>query len=204
MKRLSQVFVWIAIIGLSLVIQPGQVAMSYSSTDDEKVALEMQPFGIIKNSQRKVDIVVGESNFDKTLRESIDTANKTTKVAIVQKSAESSEEYSLDQLKSFYTEAGAQFGIDSRLIEAVHQVESGKSSSCKQSYAGAVGPMQFLRSTFNHYSNGNICDAKDSIFAAASLLSQSGASDGDIRSALFSYNHSSSYVDKVIGVMESI
>jgi membrane-bound lytic murein transglycosylase B len=68
-----------------------------------------------------------------------------------------------------------------------------------------MGPFQFLKSTFAHYSkNGNICNVRDSAFAAGRLLAANGASSGDIDSALFSYNHSWSYVAKVKSVMNSI
>lgn len=116
-------------------------------------------------------------------------------------------EYSLGELRAIYREAALRYGIDWKLIESVHQVETGKSTStCKRSYAGATGPMQFLPSTFRHYNdlNGSICDLRPSIFAAANLLAQSGAAEGDIDSALFSYNHSSSYVALVKSIMNSI
>jgi len=113
---------------------------------------------------------------------------------------------SLDELRVLYQEAAAKYCIDWRLVEAVHQVESGKSTStCKRSYAGATGPMQFMPGTFRKYSEGgSICDLRSSVFAAANLLSQNGAGSGNIDSALYSYNHSLTYVAKVKRVMESI
>ncbi len=115
--------------------------------------------------------------------------------------------YNLDELRVLYREAGSKFSVDWRLIEAVHQVESGKSTdTCKKSYAGATGPMQFMPGTFRAYQNegNNICGLRDSVFAAAHLLARGGADRGDIDSALFNYNHSWSYVEKVKSVMNSI
>jgi membrane-bound lytic murein transglycosylase B len=106
-----------------------------------------------------------------------------------------------------YKEVSSRYSIPWELLEAVHQVESGKSTGgTKSSYAGAQGPFQFLPSTFRHYAGdgADINDLSDSMNAAASLLSSSGASSGDIDSALFSYNHSSSYVALVKSVMNSI
>jgi membrane-bound lytic murein transglycosylase B len=111
----------------------------------------------------------------------------------------------LASLRALYQSVGAKYGIDWKLIEAVHQVETGKSGSpCKRNPSGATGPMQFLPSTFRHYSSGDICNLNDAVDAAGSLLAQSGADSGDITSALLSYNHSMSYVNLVKSVMNSI
>ncbi len=120
--------------------------------------------------------------------------------------ADTTASYSLDELRALYREAGARYNVDPRLIEAVHQIETGKSSRCAKNPSGATGPMQFLASTFRKYNdlNGSICDLRSSVFAAAKLLSLSGASNGDIDSALYSYNHSSAYVAKVKQIMNSI
>lgn len=153
----------------------------------------------------KVVIVQGESlsaKADREKREAIARENAQNQVLKV------AGNYSTDlgSLRALYQEAASSFGIDWRLIEAVHQVETGKSASCKKSYAGATGPMQFMPSTFRAYaqSGANICDLRDSVFAAANLLARSGAANGDIDKALFNYNHSTAYVNKVKSVMNSI
>ena len=154
----------------------------------------------VKQVLPKAEIVAGESE-----------AQKRTKVTpsvsrgLASRNATAERDYSLDELRGLYREAAVRYGIDWKLIEAVHQVETGKSASCKRSYAGATGPMQFMPSTFRHYSDGgDICSLRDSIFAAANLLAASGADQGDIDAALFNYNHSMSYVAKVKDVMNSI
>jgi hypothetical protein len=114
--------------------------------------------------------------------------------------------------RPIYQAAGQRFNIPWQVLEAVHQVESGKSgSSAKRSYAGATGPMQFLPSTFRHYAidgNGDgqldITNVEDAIYAAANLLASNGAAEGRIEQALFCYNHSMSYVQKVLGIAQEI
>ncbi len=70
---------------------------------------------------------------------------------------------------------------------------------------GAEGPMQFLASTFAAYDEPtppggatppSPYDAVDAVYAAARLLCANGAGQ-DPEAAVFSYNHSASYVDEV-------
>ncbi len=206
MNKKAQIIIWIAIAAMTFMIKPTQAASNIQLESNDTLKLESAPFSMVNAVETKVAFHVGESKFDEKQNEASRRARALSSAANTanESNASSSTAYSLEQLRSFYSEAGTLYGIDPRLIEAVHQVETGKSSDCKKSYAGAIGPMQFLRSTFTHYSNGNICDARDAIFAAANLLAKNGAAQGDIRSALFSYNHSNSYVNKVIGVMDSI
>jgi membrane-bound lytic murein transglycosylase B len=54
--------------------------------------------------------------------------------------------------------------------------------------------MQFLPSTWREYGmGGDIDDPHDAILAAANYLRRAGAPD-DLNGALFTYNHSTSYV----------
>jgi len=78
------------------------------------------------------------------------------------------------------------------------------------SSAGAQGPMQFLPSSWLAYggelgySSTDIWDVKKSIMGAANMLSQQGAAMGSIsgiQQAVFGYNHSSEYVNLVVGRM---
>lgn len=115
-------------------------------------------------------------------------------------------------LKTLYKAAGNRFSIDWKLIEAVHQIESGKSGSTSvRSGAGATGPMQFLPSTFRAYAvDGNndgssdISNLEDAIFSGARYLANGGADVGNIDAALFNYNHSYSYVASVKNIMSGI
>ncbi|PJJ04206.1 cell wall-associated NlpC family hydrolase [Streptomyces sp. 2333.5] len=78
------------------------------------------------------------------------------------------------------------------------------------SSAGAVGPMQFLPSTFTAYARPvppggkkppTPWDPVDAVYAAARLLCAHGAKDGkNLGAAIFAYNHSHAYVSHVLNV----
>jgi murein DD-endopeptidase MepM/ murein hydrolase activator NlpD len=97
-------------------------------------------------------------------------------------------------------------GLDWSILAAVHFVETRHGRGPATSSKDAQGPMQFLPSTFNTYrvdGDGDgqtlIEDLEDAVYSAANLLCQNGAGDprllGD---AIFTYNHSKSYVAKVL------
>jgi hypothetical protein len=77
-----------------------------------------------------------------------------------------------------------------------------------QNEAGAMGPMQFLAPTFRGVRNRhpeigpNIYNPAHAIPAAARMLCDNGAARGDIRAALFSYNHANWYVNQVLAQAE--
>ena len=100
------------------------------------------------------------------------------------------------------------FGEDWYILAAVGKVESDHGANMGPSTAGAMGPMQFLPSTWetsgvdgNGDGVANIMDPRDAIPAAASYLETGGAPEDWYR-ALFSYNHADWYVVKVLGVAE--
>src|SRR5215213_6216634 len=100
------------------------------------------------------------------------------------------------------------FGEDWYVLAAVGKVESDHGASMGPSTAGAMGPMQFLPSTWetsgvdgNGDGVANIMDPRDAIPAAASYLKRGGAPEDWYR-ALFTYNHADWYVVKVLGVAE--
>ncbi|MFF2811807.1 NlpC/P60 family protein [Streptomyces sp. NPDC058000] len=76
------------------------------------------------------------------------------------------------------------------------------------STAGAVGPMQFLPSTFMTYARPvppggkkppTPWDPIDAVYAAARLLCANGAQGGkNLQTAIFAYNHSHAYVTAVL------
>lgn len=100
--------------------------------------------------------------------------------------------------------------LDWALLAAVGKVETnhGRSTlpgvSSGANSANARGPMQFLPATFagvrarHHDVGGDIYDPADAIPAAAHYLCDSGVARGDVRAAVFSYNHAGWYVDKVL------
>jgi len=193
----------VSILAITLFLAPAKAQVS---KEDEKVKLVVKPILQVEREFAKIDIVPGESEYTKRENENKNSTQRTL-VARERSDSAPAVSYDLGGLRTLYREAGGKYGVDWKLIEAVHQVETGKSTdTCKSSYAGATGPMQFLPSTFRHYADegSDICNLRDSVFAAANLLAQAGASSGDIDSALFSYNHSRSYVELVKSVMNSI
>jgi len=100
-------------------------------------------------------------------------------------------------------------GLSWTVLAAIGQVESGHGRNNGPSSAGAVGPMQFLPSTFALYAvdgdrDGRTSpwDAYDAVPAAARLLCAAGAGQGGagLQRAVFAYNHAQWYVDEVLAL----
>jgi membrane-bound lytic murein transglycosylase B len=116
------------------------------------------------------------------------------------------------EFASLYLQAAQHSGTPWQLLAAVHRVESTQSPSTNRaSYAGAIGPMQFLPSTFRAYGvdgDGNgtadITNLTDSMYSAGAYLAASGADKGNYRTALYAYNHSNAYVTKVLGIARTL
>ena len=97
-------------------------------------------------------------------------------------------------LRRFYGEAQRRFGVHWTVLASVNFVESAFGRVRSASEAGAMGPMQFLPSTWRAYGmGGDIHDPRDAIMGAANYLRRSGARE-DLDRALCAYNHSTSYV----------
>ncbi|MBA3423481.1 MAG: lytic murein transglycosylase [Rubrobacter sp.] len=110
-----------------------------------------------------------------------------------------------------YQKAARDYGFarDWYILAAVGKVESNHGESMGTSSAGAMGPMQFLPSTWessgvdgNGDGKANIMDPRDAIPAAAGYLRDGGAPD-DWYAALYSYNHADWYVKEVLAVAET-
>lgn len=98
-------------------------------------------------------------------------------------------------------------GLSWTVLAAIGQIESGDGSNMGPSSAGALGPMQFLPSTwrewgitaFGESGPPDIMDPFDAVPAAARLLCAAGAgSAGGLYGAVFAYNHATWYVNEVL------
>lgn len=101
------------------------------------------------------------------------------------------------QLRSYYQQAQAAYGVDWSYLASINFIESSFGRNNGPSSAGAEGPMQFLPSTWSNYGQGgSIWDPHDAIMAAARYLVHYGA-PGDMQQAIFHYNLDYDYVDAV-------
>ncbi|GAA1893013.1 NlpC/P60 family protein [Actinomadura bangladeshensis] len=109
-----------------------------------------------------------------------------------------------------YRAAGEKYGIGWHVLAAVGKVESdhgrgtGPGIASGRNHAGAAGPMQFMPGTWtsfgvdgDHDGRRDVYDPTDAVPAAARYLRHGGAPER-VRAALFQYNHSRTYVDKVL------
>jgi hypothetical protein len=104
--------------------------------------------------------------------------------------------------------AGRCPGLPSSVLVAIGEVETDLGSSSVASSAGALGPMQFLPSTWAAYGvdgNGDgvadVMNPVDAVHGAARLLCANGGADPTrLAGALWNYNHSDDYVRQVLGV----
>jgi soluble lytic murein transglycosylase-like protein len=118
-----------------------------------------------------------------------------------------SENAYMDLYKASATKYG--FGPDWYILAAVGKVESNHGQTVGPSSVGAMGPMQFMPTTWetsgvdgNGDGVANVMDPEDAIPAAANYLEDGGAPQDWYR-ALYSYNHADWYVKKVLAVAEA-
>lgn len=104
-------------------------------------------------------------------------------------------------------------GLPWPVLAAIGQVESGHGTNTGPSSAGAMGPMQFLPSTFAAYAVdgdgdgvADIWNPADAIFSAARYLCANGAGGGPraLYNALYRYNPADWYVQLVMGVARQL
>ncbi|MFI0453127.1 NlpC/P60 family protein [Actinomadura sp. 6N118] len=111
---------------------------------------------------------------------------------------------------ALYRAAGRAYGISWQILAAVGYVESrhGRGTDpgirSGRNHAGAMGPMQFLADSWrtfgvdgNHDRRRIVYDPADAIPSAANYLRHHGAPT-NMKTALFAYNHSTSYVALVL------
>jgi hypothetical protein len=99
----------------------------------------------------------------------------------------------VDELLGHYARAEAATGVGWQWLAAIHLVETRMGRIEGTSTAGAIGPMQFLPSTWAECCEGDPLVDADAILGAATYLSHSGA-PADMAGAVFRYNRSERYV----------
>jgi hypothetical protein len=109
-----------------------------------------------------------------------------------------------------YQESAAQYcpGMSWTVLAAIGEIESNNGQNMGPSSAGALGPMQFMPSTwaiwgtdgFGDTGPPNIMNPFDAVPSAARMLCADGAAKGgqSLWNAIFAYNHASWYVDEVL------
>jgi Transglycosylase SLT domain len=110
-----------------------------------------------------------------------------------------------------FRESAARYcpGMSWTVLAAIGQIESGDGANNGPSSAGAVGPMQFLPSTwaewgitaFGEPGPPNVMDPYDAVPSAARYLCAAGAgTTAGLPGAIFAYNHATWYVAEVLGL----
>lgn len=102
----------------------------------------------------------------------------------------------IGELLDDYREAEAATGVPWEYLAAINLVETRMGRIRGESSAGALGPMQFLPTTWAACCTGDIEDPHDAIVGAALYLRSQGA-PGDMPAALYGYNPNEGYVGAV-------
>lgn len=110
-----------------------------------------------------------------------------------------------------YLQVQAATGTPWQLLAAVHWAETRQSGDTQRaSYAGAVGPMQFMPATFKAYARDGdgdglrrIGDVDDAVMSAGAYLASNGAAKTP-GIALYRYNHSNAYVSNTLAIAKRL
>jgi hypothetical protein len=111
-----------------------------------------------------------------------------------------------------FQESAAKYcpGLSWTVLAAIGQIESADGTNIGPSSAGALGPMQFLPSTwavwgidaFGQTGPPDIMNPYDAVPSAARMLCADGAASGGsgVAAAIFDYNHATWYVNEVLAL----
>ena len=110
---------------------------------------------------------------------------------------------SIEVLRTHYDDAEQLTGVPWYWLAAIHLQETRMGRIDGVSTAGAVGPMQFLPTTWADCCSGDPTVERDAIIGAATYLAQSGA-PADMQAAVFQYNPNDGYVAVVTAYAETM
>jgi hypothetical protein len=112
---------------------------------------------------------------------------------------------------NLFKQSAAQYcpGLPWTVLAAIGEIESGDGANDGPSSAGALGPMQFMPSTwamwgitgFGPPGRPNIMNPLDAVPSAAQMLcADGGGNSATLAAAIFDYNHATWYVNEVLAL----
>lgn len=191
-----------------------------SATETSEIVMDTTTANLLSQNNKISVFVPGESTEAKESREKAQAAKaKADADAQAEKLAQSTRNTVAREYRVYtdpvnfddiYARAESVYGVDRKLLKAVHIVETGASGSTGLSNpSGATGPMQFLPSTFRrHAQDGNgdgiadIQNVEDAIYSAAQYMIACGYPN--VKDALWGYNPSTAYYNKVMRVYNGL
>jgi len=217
-RRFTSGFLSISLIGLVFSAAPVSALLVTNSdntvTAPAAVKLDATKAQPVIAGVKNITIVPGQSADDIAIQQAaaVAVAKAQADALAKQKAAVLAVSKVSDpsDFNAVYEQAGTEFGVDPKILKAIHIVETGASgSTAKRNSSGATGPMQFLPSTFRaHAVDGNgdgkaeITNVTDAIYTAAAYLKACGYPD--VKKALWGYNPSLSYFNKVTRIANSV
>lgn len=210
---------------LPMVYVPGasvKVEADSEEVSSNNLKLSLNSPSVVLASDSISEIKPGESKVEREAREAREKAEAEAKAAAEAKAKAAASRTVVarenrvyndpSNFDEIYVRAQNAYGVDARILKAVHLVETGGSGSTglkNHTGSGATGPMQFMPSTWKrHGVDGNgdgvadINNVEDAIFSAAAYLKACGYPN--VQKALYGYNPSTAYYNKVMNIAHSL
>jgi hypothetical protein len=175
-------------------------------------ALISAPGAGLTGLMAKVKAVLGPSGEIVNLRQQQLPLSEPTSVPTSEPTSEPADNQLPTTYLQLFQESAAKYcpGLSWTVLAAIGQIESGDGANEGPSSAGALGPMQFLPSTwaiwgidgFGETGTPSITNPYDAVPSAARLLCLDGAAAGgaSLSAAIFDYNHANWYVSEVLAL----